>query len=42
MAKSLRKKCINAGDELMIGNLHEIWCPEKYIAEALLPIINFR
>ncbi len=41
MAKSLKKKCINAEDKLIIGNLHEIWHHEKYIAEALLPIINF-
>jgi hypothetical protein len=51
LPKDLRKKCTNA--KFMFGNiedLHKIWSPvdvcyerpEKYIAEGLLSIVNFR
>jgi hypothetical protein len=53
VAKSLKAKFLNVEVKLMVGNiedLREIWstldvcyeCPEKYITEALLPIVNFR
>ncbi len=49
-AKTLREKCVSEDLMKMIGHLEEIWetldiwykRPEKYMAEALKPILEFR